>query len=158
MKSKVTGLIAVALITMLVIGCAKKPVVKTPIKETPKPTEVVPEAPKEVAVDKIAALLVTDMPDGRVDRSMLKLAVGESKTLYVRVMDSEGKYYNLPSGLVAKWSGRDIGRDIEVSPLEGNVVTVKLLKALSMAAFADVTVDLPDGRKMKGTITVEQKK
>lgn len=56
----------------------------------------------------------------------------------MRVYDTDEKYHNLLSGFVAKWSGRGIGREIELTLLEGNVVVLKLLRANAVAVFVDI--------------------
>lgn len=83
----------------------------------------------------------------------VKLAVGDSVTVYARGLDADGKWCPLPPGLAIKWRA---DRELEISPRTGDTVTAHLLRAPKVSAMATART-VVDKKKLQRLFTVEKK-
>jgi len=88
------------------------------------------------------------------------LDTGESKTLYARgqsSIDTDGQWFVLPPDVVVSWRG---GQGVEVTPTEGQVVTVKVTGPLPATGFVQVQATTTDykGHEVRSYVSVENKK
>jgi len=88
-----------------------------------------------------------------VPQDHVKMAVGESVTVYARGLDADGKWCPLPSGLAIKWRS---DRELELAPRTGDMVTARLLSAPNVSAMATARA-VVDKKKLQRLFTVEKK-
>ncbi|MFN3550680.1 MAG: hypothetical protein ACK4WJ_02580 [Endomicrobiia bacterium] len=145
MKSK--EIIIFALVTIGILSsCAKVPKLQVPsVKPTPK-------------YELGGLYLTTDAKQmSGVARDSIKLGVGESAVIYARGMstiETGGKWFELPSDVVVNWKA---DRELEVTPTVGHVVTVKVVRPISGAAYLTATTTDKSGKKIESILAVTMK-
>ena len=144
------GKIAVTMTTLALIaflaGCAGVPKV------------VVPEVQKPATYELGGLYLTTDEKQmSGVAHDSAKLGVGETVVVYARGMSSVetgGKWFELPAEITVNWKA---DRELEVTPAVGHVVTVKVVKPISVSSYVTVTATTKDGKKIEAVFTVMPK-
>ncbi len=143
MKGKFIVKIMALLAITFIVGCAVVPKIKVP---------AVGKAP----VYELDGLYLTT--DARqmtgVDRSSAKLGVGETVVIYARGKSTDGKWFELPADVVVNWRA-DL--ELEVTPASGHVVTVKVIKPISVVAYVTATTTTEDGKKTETLFSVTGK-
>lgn len=87
-----------------------------------------------------------------VPRDHVRLALGETVTVYARGVDATGKWCALPEGLVLKWRH---DRDLRLAEGPGQTAAVTLVAAPRVSAVATARTTI-GRRKLQRTFTVEK--
>jgi len=143
MKRRITAMTVALVAIAFLVGCAGVPKVKVP--------EVIPEKHGELTY----LYLTTDAKKMTgVAQNYAIMTVGESIIVYARGGDETGKWFELPADVVVNWKP---GRELEVTPTTGHVVTVKAIGPAGEIPFLEVTATTQDGKKIEGTMQIEIK-
>jgi len=107
------------------------------------------------ADEAITGIMLTTDPDqmSGVPQDHVKLAVGETVTVYARGQDAEGKWCLLPQGLPVKWRS---DRELELSSKTGETVTARLASEPKVSAMATART-VVHKKRMQRLFTVEKK-
>jgi hypothetical protein len=104
---------------------------------------------------KLSGMILTVDPEqmSGVPQDHVKLAVGESVTVYARGQDADGKWCPLPAGLSVKWRA---DRELELEPKTGETVTARLIREPKVSAMATART-VVDKKRLQRLFTVEVK-
>ncbi len=127
----------------LFIACASLPKVNAPTIEKPPTYEL---AGLYLTIDS------NQMSGVPIDKA--KLAEGEIVVIYARGQSPDGKWFELPNDIVITWK---VDSELEVTPAEGHVVTVKVVKSISSIAYVTATTTTKDGKKIEALFTITGK-
>ena len=149
MKTKIITMMLSLVAVALLVGCAGVPEVGLLKVKLPK---------VEKAPELGGLYLTTDLKQMTgVARDHVKLGVGESVVIYARgqsTIETGGKWFELPADVVVNWKA---GRELEVTPTTGHVVTVKVVEPISVTAYVTATTTTKAGEKLEMLFTVEGK-
>ena len=147
MRNKITTMIVVLVAMTLLVSCASAPKLKvSEVKEAPKTYDLY-----DLYLTKDAQQMTG------VARDMAKLSVGETVTVYARgcsSIETDGKWFVLPANVVISWKA---DRELEVTPITGHIVTIRMIKPISVSAYVTATTTAKDGSKIEKLFTITPK-
>lgn len=145
MKTKAGILVMLFFAIVLLVGCPglpKMPVVKETLQ----------------TYDLYDLYLTTDVQQMTgVPKDHVKLGLGETVVVYARgcsSLETGGKWFELSPDIVVNWKSDP---ELEVTPTTRHMVTVKVIKPISVAAYVTAITTNKAGQKVEKIFTVEGK-